>query len=565
MLYFYFSWKDPYAKYAIAWNKARFMNGQNEQCRRPCRSSGLAGPGTCCDGVWVPTYEFVNAYEFPEGRTWRYGIRVDGDDVSFWVHTLGTYYSPMDFGSFPFDKQLLMVQFQGDTLTVQNSKVNTFPSATARNIFSPRSTGDEVTGWHINKLDINLVRYNLTEPFQKYGTYSHVNESAALYPDPQNSNVGMPGQFVHPQTKSNIQSEQIIITIEIQRVWLFYFVNLILPVCLNTYLACIVYFLDRGNMETRLTILVTLFLSLTAIQFVINSYLPNSSYVIPIQVHILISYLVLLLWGVESLFVYYIVFCKDHNEKFQARRQAWKREVDRFKSINHHWSTGFKLRKRRTRTQSCTQAREQEKQDQEQGQVQGQVLKEKKPSCDKEDERQECGTSSTTEGDQQNMNFQNIRQNALRSEGEQQDQCRNENYGCHESVIYIQDTGSQRERENSQQRWARLRNLFFKKELSDRQSSRIAPFQLTRQMVSRDQEAAQFVGHKVDKWAFIMVLTIYNLLVVLIYLLAAMSADKIPSDLQSLIVVGKSSVIYDQNYCFLSDDQNLSRRIIQCD
>ena len=60
---------------------------------------------------------------------------------------------------------------------------------------------------------------------------------------------------------------------QVKRIRSFYVVNSILPICLNVWLALLVFAIDPNDISGRLGIVVTLFLSMTAIQFVASIYL----------------------------------------------------------------------------------------------------------------------------------------------------------------------------------------------------------------------------------------------------------------------------------------------------
>ncbi len=57
----------------------------------------------------------------------------------------------------------------------------------------------------------------------------------------------------------------------------------VLPIVLCAYLGFIIFVLDKAELASRLQVIVTLFLSLTAVQFVVATRQPYSSYIIPSQ------------------------------------------------------------------------------------------------------------------------------------------------------------------------------------------------------------------------------------------------------------------------------------------
>ena len=70
---------------------------------------------------------------------------------------------PLQFQAFPFDKQYLIVQMSytpapgGD-----GGRVAFVPSATGLSLFQPR-TGDDVSGWTVESLDLSFAVSNLTD------------------------------------------------------------------------------------------------------------------------------------------------------------------------------------------------------------------------------------------------------------------------------------------------------------------------------------------------------------------------------------------------------------------
>lgn len=58
----------------------------------------------CCDGVWLPGFEPQNLYALPSERNARYGVLSNGESIGYWVSLHGTFYVPMSFENYPFDK-----------------------------------------------------------------------------------------------------------------------------------------------------------------------------------------------------------------------------------------------------------------------------------------------------------------------------------------------------------------------------------------------------------------------------------------------------------------------------
>ena len=58
--------------------------------------------------------------------------------------------------------------------------------------------------------------------------------------------------------------------IRIDRFWKYYVLNMIVPILLLVALSLITYIIPAESLDARIALNVTLFLSLTALQFVIN-------------------------------------------------------------------------------------------------------------------------------------------------------------------------------------------------------------------------------------------------------------------------------------------------------
>lgn len=151
-----------------------------------------------------------------------------------------------------------------------------------------------------------------------------------------------PAQPVAWSFKNNSAAYGFNIIIEVHRISSFYIINSILPICLNVWLALLVFAIDPNDISGRLGIVVTLFLALTAIQFVVGSYIPSSSTIVPTQQLIITSYLVLGLIGLVCILVYLLVSQKERAEvkqrvscAHQSFRQRWSVAKQ---SYTMHWT-----------------------------------------------------------------------------------------------------------------------------------------------------------------------------------------------------------------------------------
>ena len=105
----------------------------------------------------------------------------------------------------------------------------------------------------------------------------------------------------------------------VERFWRFHLINSVLPVTLVAFLGLMIFALDHRDMGLRLEIIVTLFLSLTAVQFVLADRTPTSSYVVPTQQLVLTTYIFLMLICIESIIVFHISHWRERKEIMRVR------------------------------------------------------------------------------------------------------------------------------------------------------------------------------------------------------------------------------------------------------
>lgn len=335
VLYFYLDWRDPRARPAmesatLAAQDPAYNSGNG--CRFPCGSmySWQRGDPCCDDFPFLPHFEFVNARGFSQERVMRYGIRfpsevdvasgVPADTVSWWVHVQGLFYIPLQFRAFPFDKQFLIVQVDYANRT-PNTTVSIISSTTGTQLYQPL-TGNDISGWEIRSVEIrNFSRaVNLTD--------EGASNSLAEDPWPLNPH--------HTSNKSTFSSylwgSGFEVIIVVSRIATYYMLYAVLPICINVWLCMLVFAVSPKHLDTRLGIVVTLFLSLTAMQYVVNTVLPSSSEIVPTQQLVIVSYCVLGLVALMSIFTYIIATNERQLEK--------KRRIERAREgFRHHWKS----------------------------------------------------------------------------------------------------------------------------------------------------------------------------------------------------------------------------------
>ncbi|PRW32523.1 alpha beta- isoform C [Chlorella sorokiniana] len=341
VLYMLLTWRDPRARAAVdqateaALTNPSYNDGNG--CQLPCTTiyawtANRDAQPYCCDDIWLPHFEFINVRGFSQDRVVRYGVRIPADNssdaVGWWVHIQGEFYTPLQFRSFPFDKQYLSVQVQYGNKFAPDSTVNIVPSATGTQLYEPE-TGDKLSGWTVE--GIQIVPFNLSSLdllAAGDGTLSDPDDPWPL--NPTSPTQGPPGQsnFIGYLWQNGFE-----IYIEVHRVSLYYVITAILPIYINTCLALLVFSVSPRHLDTRLGIVVTLFLSLTALQFIIAAGLPSSQTVVPTQQLIIVSYCILAGIGVTSILVFWMVSLHRSRERQRRLARAKRAFTNRWHSV----------------------------------------------------------------------------------------------------------------------------------------------------------------------------------------------------------------------------------------
>lgn len=156
----------------------------------------------------------------------------------------------------------------------------------------------------------------------------------------QKSAPGDPSPLAPTSNESSWMSgkanqQKLVMVITVTRFWQWNLVTGVLPVVICLVLGLLVFFMDASDLAGRLSVVVTLFLALTAIQFVLAGETPQSSYVQPLQQVILITYLCFALTAIESIMVYNLVNWKRFTEERKKRRESirkYKRRMSEWKN-----------------------------------------------------------------------------------------------------------------------------------------------------------------------------------------------------------------------------------------
>ena len=329
--YFLLSWIDTRAPGDVAAASAAVEADPTKNCERLCNRQKSPPPGAlCCDSLWLPTILVRNINEFPQGRTQPSYITVTPEGVVTWrVEVRADLYTTLDLVAFPFDRQSLDVVLQilgrrGE------SAVRVVPSATGTKLFLA-GTGDD-----LSRFTVTGIRIYAHEPsswseqfddkkLKNLRTYSAWDDPAPVVPLPAGAllpNGSVSNVSAAPKYGADFTVTEVVVAVIISRNSLFDSLNIILPVVVCTCISLLTFFVEPEKLDTRLQIIITLFLSLVAIQFVVESELPSSSYVLPTRQLVIVSYLVLLLVCFEALVVYNVSSWERVFNWFQGMRRA---------------------------------------------------------------------------------------------------------------------------------------------------------------------------------------------------------------------------------------------------
>ena len=303
-------WMDPEAERKVMQATDRFRNSTEAECVRPCASDftlskrkdqGYTTRVSCCDDLWLPTVRMLNMYALPPARQQPYEITVDKDTVRWGVTVAGEIYTPFNVEDFPFDSQALKLQFE---YSKQDYIKEFLPGPTTKRSVR-KGAGDIVYGWHVD--DVVVVADNVT-----YMALFGENETAGLLA------VGASKM----DKDSNFTSFDIVI--HVHRLHSFYMMALFAPMFLLVILSFATYTMPLDMMAVRISFTVTLFLSLTAMQFRFNDLLPHSSYPTAASKVVLVSYCCVAVCIPVTIAVYYLMLranngINDIKDSFLAR------------------------------------------------------------------------------------------------------------------------------------------------------------------------------------------------------------------------------------------------------
>jgi len=226
---------------------------------------------------WAPGVEVSNAIDLEkqteEEEAFWLEIPEDGI-LAYTQRYIGTVSTHMDLHQFPFDKQLITINFESFHWKESDMKMVVLPSF----ILQPRPPPGG--SWKAMSNEVKLHDWAVDE--------IAVKEKPQRY------------EF-EDRTYSRVQ-----VRLKLARSYRYYFLRILVVIWLIVIMSWSVFFCDPGDLSGRLAITVTLFLAAVAFQFVIGSSLPKVPYNTLLDQHMLVSYAYIATTAIEEIIIYHV-------------------------------------------------------------------------------------------------------------------------------------------------------------------------------------------------------------------------------------------------------------------
>ncbi|KAG2438169.1 hypothetical protein HXX76_005776 [Chlamydomonas incerta] len=321
------TWSDPAAGDAVTQRTAQVLSG-SDACNKSCDYSGLATAG-CCDTIWLPHIELLNIVTYDDSQLPRYRINANASSgvVTWSTRLVGTWYAPFDFRAYPFEHQHLLLEMSIASYQAQDAGLVWQHVAKLNN--TAHTKGADLAGWFVNwgKGKIYDSRTCMKEAGVAEPSYALAPASAApgapprsavyqsvtvgdryVPPNPGRGTTTPPGGWcgtyaphLYDEARALYGPIVLVADIMIKRVSSYYVLTNLTPVLLITLVAFVVFFMPQDALGDRMSVVLTMFLSLTAMQFVFD--FPPANYINALQIVVLVSYIMISIACIESLVV----------------------------------------------------------------------------------------------------------------------------------------------------------------------------------------------------------------------------------------------------------------------
>ncbi|KAG2484498.1 hypothetical protein HYH03_016727 [Edaphochlamys debaryana] len=317
------TWPDPTAGAAVEAATGAAVAPNGPPCARSCESGGLASAG-CCDRVWLPRLHVLNVVEYPQDQLLRYQINANKTSgiVTWSTRLVATWYSPFDFRAYPFEHQHLLLELGLADSQAAQAGLRWEHVAKLNN--TPHTKGADLAGWRMKwgkgklydsrkcmtEYGVAAPTYNLSGARASGGPAVYESIPASVHHWPNNTGAGTTepdpcslGGYtsVYDEGRALFPPVVLVADVMIKRVSSYYVLTNLVPVLLITLVAFVTFFMPTDALGDRMSVVLTMFLSLTAMQFVFD--FPPANYINALQQVVLVSYIMIALACVESLIV----------------------------------------------------------------------------------------------------------------------------------------------------------------------------------------------------------------------------------------------------------------------
>ena len=332
IVFLYFSWEDPSAMDKMLTSTDAYRNGSGE-CESPCvaeskpsrEAKGYAPEFSCCDGIWMPQ---VVAYNLiPPFHTQFNGLIVGKNGTVGWYKSIyAKYFSGMQFSKFPLDSQQLQISLGLNSVAhgPDSQTIQFVPSATSsvfmmrQGIEGQKGKVDSVSGWEIRDVSMEATGVPLIEAVDyfvyDFGTGPVTGEPMPIAGDPDKDSS-------NPFQDPELRHYGVNIYINVKRLSEYYIINQIIPIYVLVMLSMVTFFHNPSKIDTRVALNLTCFLALTAIKWVVNRELPNSSYPTTVSMIIMTAYAMFGFAVIESIVVFALYKRAEIDEQEEKEKQ----------------------------------------------------------------------------------------------------------------------------------------------------------------------------------------------------------------------------------------------------
>ncbi|KXZ45715.1 hypothetical protein GPECTOR_51g701 [Gonium pectorale] len=288
------SWRDARAPAVVEQATASAM-APGGSCGRPCDSGGLATMG-CCDGIWMPHMEMPNLLSFADDQQPRYRINANTSSgvVTWRTRIVGTWSAPLDYRAYPFDHQHLLLELsihdsQAGAAGLKWERVDKLNN-------TAHTKGPDFSGWNLVSMRAKIYdsrtcyqQYDVAEP--RYaapdGRYESVRLADRRVSDNRIAGSSSPdgcgshGGESYEEARALYGPIVLVADFMVKRVASYYLLTNVVPVLIMTLVTFVVFFMPHDALGDRMSVVLTMFLSLTAMQFVFD--FPPANYMNALQ------------------------------------------------------------------------------------------------------------------------------------------------------------------------------------------------------------------------------------------------------------------------------------------